>query len=778
MSCASCEGLIQAVLKNINVNAVASAIQETVIIKAPYEKSAETIKKEISDLGFVVHESDASILHHPEPISSTGKPNYLKRSLINIAWATFVLTLSFFGLLPLASTTLGFWVGIGFSFISAFVLYVTSKDIYRHALKSALNPSAANMNTLLFLGTSASWLLGFLSVLFPTHFHGAFLHHVVDCAWILGGVNLGRWVREQAETRAHSLSKTIEQLYKELLPDEATLIVENEKKTIKRERIEVGQIIEIPIFSYIPVDGILYSETALINNEPRNGESKFKSVSRGHEVFAGGINHSSKPIRIRATTTGTNSKLDLLIQKLSKTQRTPSPFSPLIDVLAKKFVSIILITAVVTGLGWAALGPSMLQAFNVFLSIILAACPCALNVATPFSHKIADTQLAERDIFLKDASALEMLSPKYVVFDKTGTLTTPTVQSDSIFAPDPNWKPTKLLQFAASIERSNHPIAEAIRAAHQGNILESIKIDGLPYKTVGGTVDGHRIYVGHYHALVHAAQIEASSLFEEQITALQQTGCSAICIAISTDDSALEFKGIIPIKHQPRSDAAFTISELQKRGILVRVLTGDDAPVDDLARILNIPSSDIQINQTPEDKEQAILDLRQEGCVVYVGDGLNDTLASDAADVGIALNALDPMTSTASIILNGKLSRLIPLIDIAKNTILNIKQNLIWAFAFNLISLSCAALGIHHPIAAGLFMAFSSAAVVGNAARLYFQPVAKAANHLETQEHQANSHPAPTYTPHHNTFMMKLSNLFFPRQGVAKDLNRSPNLNI
>lgn len=779
MTCASCEGMIQSVLKSIDVTAIANAVEETVTIKAPFSQPIENIKKEITDLGFIVHELPPSTQYTPGSLNQTTKPNYLKRSLINVTWGAFVLVLSFFNLLPLASTTLGFWVGMSLSLTSALILYVTSKDIYQHVLKSSLTPSAANMNTLLVLGTSTSWLLGFLSVLFPTHFHGLLLHHVVDCAWILGGVNLGRWVRERAEARARALSRTLEQIYKELMPDEATLILENEKKVIKREDVEVGQIIEVPMFGHIPVDGILCSESALINNEPRNGESTFKPVSRGGAVFAGGVNHASHPIHIRATAKGNDSKLDQLIQKLSKTQRIPPSLSPLIDVLAKRFVSIILITAVVAGLGWAAFGPSILQAFNVFLSVILAACPCALTVATPFSHKIADSKLAEHDIFLKNASALEMLSPKYVVFDKTGTLTTLTVQSGSIFAPDPAWDPTKLLQFAASVEQINHPIAEAIRTANQATTIESISLDAkLPYKVIGGVIGEHQIYVGHYQALVNACQVEKDPLFEEQIKTLQQTGCSAICIAVSTDLASPQFKGIIPIKHQARPDAAFTISELQKRGIQIRVLTGDDAPVDELANILNIPIHDIQTNLMPEEKEQIIRDLRQEGCVAYVGDGLNDTLAAGAAEVGIAFNALDPMTSTASIILNGKLSRLIPLIDIAKNTILNIQQNLVWAFAFNVISLGCAALGLHHPIAAGLFMALSSAVVVGNAARLYFQRLPSIPNHLETPDDQASQHPSPTYTPHHSAFMIKLNNLFFPRQDNAERLNPSPTLNI
>lgn len=779
MTCASCEGMIQSVLKSIDVTAIASAVDQTVIIKAPFERSLDDIKKEITDLGFIVHEPLQSTQHHAAPPNQTIKPNYLKRSLINVAWGAFVLGLGFFNLLPLASTTLGFWMGISLSFTSALILYATSKDIYRHALKSALTPSAANMNTLLFLGTSASWLLGFLSVLFPAHFHGAFLHHVVDCAWILGGVNLGRWVREKAEARARALSKTIEQIYKELLPHEAILIFENKKKIIKREDIEPEQIIEVPMFSHIPVDGMLCSESALINNEPRNGESKLKSASRGDVVFAGGVNHTSHPIQIRATTKGNDSKLDQLIQKLSKTQRTPPSLSPLTDMLAKKFVSIILITAVVAGLGWTLLGPSMLQAFNVFLCVILAACPCALSVATPFSHKIADSQLAERDIFLKNASALEMLSPKYVVFDKTGTLTTLTVESDHIFAPDPTWDPGRLLQFAASVEQTKHPIAEAIRNANQATTIEFTQIDAtLPYKAVGGMIGEHSVYVGHYHALVNACQVEENPLFENQIKTLQPTGCSAVCIAIGTNHSAPQFKGIIPIKHQARPDAAFTISELQKRGIPVRVLTGDDAPVEELAKALNIAVHDIQTNLTPEDKEQITRDLRREGCVVYVGDGLNDTLASHAADVGIAFNALDPMTSTASIILNGKLSRLIPLIDIARNTILNIKQNLIWAFAFNTVSLGCAVLGLHHPIAAGLFMALSSAVVIGNAARLYFQQVSTTTSHLETPHRQATDHFKPIYTPQHNTFMMKLNNLFFHHQHEEKRLKPSSTLKI
>lgn len=763
MTCASCESIIQNVLAPEGIVATASAASQTVTLRAPLTITPIQIKQLITDLGFATPErEDAKENTALPPDSKTTQINYFKRALVNLSWGAAVYAIYLLGLLPAVTTSLGLSISLALSMSSGLILYATSKDIFQHVISAAWHRRPADMNTLLVLGTSASWLLGFLSVIFPTAFMGGLTHHIVDCALILGAVNLGRGVRANAEAKARSISKTIEDIYAEHLPKTAIKVLEKDNIIIPRTDINVGNIIEINASERIVVDGILLSNSAIINNEPINGESKPKRITKNELVSAGGINLSHNAIQIQATTTGNDSKLSLLIQKLALYQKERPSLSPLIDTIAKRFIPIILSTAWISAIAWVAFGPSIAQAFNVFLSIVLCACPCALNVAAPFSHKIADSKLAKLGIYLKNAQALEkLLLPKTIFFDKTGTLTALTVQKDNIYLTDQTVAYDDLIQYAASVELGTHPIAVAIRAANINKpLLEATPLMGLPAKMIGGQVENKHIYIGHYTALVTHLNIAPQPDFESEIKARHEHGFSTTCVAIAEDAHPAKLMAIFSIQHELREDAKYTIDTLKARGLEVRLLTGDDKePTLLLAQKLHIPESHVDAGLSAEQKETLIQQYQSHGCVVMVGDGVNDTLALGKADVGIALHPDDPTTTTASIILNGKLSRLIQTLEVAQNTAINIKQNLSWAFLFNFVSIGCAILGLHNPIAAGLLMAFSSAIVIANATRLHQQKITLVTDPIPDQSNNIEIAPHSRFIPQFTQILKKSANV-------------------
>jgi Cu+-exporting ATPase len=588
---------------------------------------------------------------------------------------------------------------------------------------------APNMFTLIAMGTGVAWLYSVLAAaapdLFPDTFrsaNGAVAVYFEAAAVITVLVLLGQVLELRARERTSGAIKAL----LNLSPTIARRLDDNDtEKEISLDQVVAGNRLRVRPGERIPVDGKIIEGSSNIDESMVTGESMPIRKQAGDQVIGGTMNGQGSFV-MHAEKVGRDTMLAQIVRMVSQAQRSRAPIQRLADIVASWFVPAVILAAVLTFAIWSAWGPppAMGYALIVAVSVLIIACPCALGLATPMSIMIGVGRGATEGILIKNAEALEHMEKiDTIVIDKTGTLTEGKPRVTAI-RPAGDMNETELLRLAASLEQgSEHPLAAAIVAAAKERSIPLVKATGFDSPTgkgVLGTVDDHQLVLGNAKFLAEHS-IDVVKL-EAEADALRQDGATAIFAAI--DGVAA---GIIAIADPVKASTPAAIDALHADGIRIVMLTGDNrTTAEAVARRLGI--DEVEAEVLPDQKATIVTRLREQGRVVAMaGDGVNDAPALATADVGIAMGTgTDVAIESAGLtLLRGDLLGIVRARRLSEATMRNIRQNLFFAFIYNMAGIPIAA-GVLYPffgillspIFAAAAMALSSVSVIGNALRL------------------------------------------------------------
>jgi P-type Cu+ transporter len=586
------------------------------------------------------------------------------------------------------------------------VLLVAGWRFHTGAIK-ALAHGSANMDVLVSLGTSVAYLFS-IWLMLDAH-EGMALHLYFEAAALIVTLVLfGKWLEDRAKKGATAAIRAL----MALRPEDA--LIERDGATVRVgiSEVAIGDVAVVKPGERIPVDGVLASGATEADESLITGESLPVEKAEGDSVVAGSINGSGL-IRVRATRIGADTTLSKIVALVAAAQGGKAPIQRLVDKVASVFVPVVVGVALVTFGVWLALGAPLDAAVTAAVSVLVIACPCALGLATPAALVAGTGAAAKAGILIRDIETLERAHDvDTVVFDKTGTLTEGRPKVTAVFAPGDE---AELVRLAAAAQQgSEHPLAKAILAHAEGVALPPVS----EFRAVGGAgltarVEGRRIVLGTAQ-LLRGADIDTAPA-AEIIRKWQGEGMS---VALVAADGALV--GAFGMSDTARPEAKAAIAALKARHLTPWMISGDSAEAT--ARVAaDLGIADAIGGAKPEDKSRKVAELRAQGRVVaVVGDGVNDAPALAGADVGIAIGSgTDVAMETAGITLMRPDPRLVAAtFNIANATRRTIRQNLYWAFGYNVVGIPVAALGYLHPSLAAAAMAFSSVSVVGNALRL------------------------------------------------------------
>jgi Cu+-exporting ATPase len=610
---------------------------------------------------------------------------------------TFILT-----------TPVVFWVGSRF-FVGAF---------------KAAKQKTTDMNTLVAVGALAAYLYSVLATFLPQFFMAANLapHVYYDsAAVIITLIILGRML----ETKAKGNTSLAIQRLMGLKPKTARVIRGDQEVDIAIETVRKGDLILVRPGEKIPTDGIVISGSSTVDESMLTGESMPAAKEAGQDVFAATMNRTGS-FTFQATKIGAETALAQIIQLVQEAQGSKAPIQRLADRVAAVFVPVVFAVAALTFGVWYYFvpDPTFSRALLNFICVLVIACPCALGLATPTAIMVGTGLGAENGILIKGGESLENASKlTTVVFDKTGTLTKGKPEVTDIL-PAPGFSPQTVLQTALSLEvLSEHPLAQAIAdRARKENLtpLSVERFEAVSGLGVRAMVNGRINLLGNLR-FMEAAGVEMNGLAQAAIR-LSAEGKS--CVFIAEDKQA---KGLLGLSDVPKATAAEALADLKKMGLNVAMITGDHAlTARSIGAVLGIDR--ILAEVLPGDKASEIKRLQSQGQVVaMVGDGINDAPALAAADIGIAIGAGTDVAIEASDItlMNDDLRSVAAAIRLSSATMKVIRQNLFWAFIYNIIGIPIAA-GVLYPFGgillnpefAAAAMALSSVSVVSNSLRL------------------------------------------------------------
>jgi len=607
--------------------------------------------------------------------------------------------------------------------------------------RSAL-AGAPGMDTLVGLGVGSAWLASVVGWLWPEAGWPCFFNEAV---MLLAFVLAGRFLEERARYRTGRALEALAQLQ----PEEALLLVEGAPpRSVRVGGLRPGDRLRILPGDRIPVDGRVLEGKSSVDTSSLTGEPLPREVGVGSDLAAGCLNLSA-PLDLEVMRRGSESAIARIVQMVEQAQLRKAPIQGLADRVAGRFTLGVLALALATFLFWWLWGawhwPAVLQvgshhahggtgpagtplalALQLAISVLVVACPCALGLATPAAISVGSGAAARAGLLFRGGDAIEMASQlRAVLFDKTGTLTlgrplVVAVEPPSGAAPG---AADRLLQLAASLERdSRHPLAHAVLQKAQQRQLEPFSLqrvkahagDGLE-----GWLDQARLRVGRLDWLVQEG-VTLSAAVRARQQALEAAGASLLGVAL--DDTWL---GLIAVEDSPRVDAAATLAALRQRHLGLGLLSGDrEGPVRRLAARLGFHDEELAWDLRPEQKLAAIVAARQRGPVAMVGDGINDAPALAAADLGIAVGTGTQIAQDSAdlVVMGERLDGLLQALTIAARTMAKVRQNLAWAFGYNLVMLPIAAgvllpgFGVRlSPPLSALLMALSSITVVVNA---------------------------------------------------------------
>jgi len=592
-----------------------------------------------------------------------------------------------------------------------------------------------NMDSLIAMGTGAAFLYSswnMVEIMLSTDPHRqamlAMDLYFESAGVLIALVSLGKFL----ETRSKSHTSDAIAGLMQLTPDRAILLKRKEESDVEMDQVEIlveeieaGDLLLVRPGERIPVDGVIVGGRSVVDESMLTGESLPVSKSEGDRVTCGTLNKSGA-VRVKTEQVGQDTMLARIVRTVQEAQGSKAPIAALADRVSLYFVPVVICVALITGLAWYfAGGVEFAVALRYFIAVMVIACPCAMGLATPTSIMVGTGRGAQLGVLVKSGAALEIAEKVVVlVFDKTGTLTHGRPELTDLVNISGGQSDEQLLYLVASLEQSSeHPLAEALVAAAQSKGIALKQPDDFVAtigRGVSGLVDGREILFGNRQILEDSGlSVEGSS---EEIASLSRQGKTVLFLAVDGRLAAL-----VAIADKLKSEVPAAVSRLKQMGLRLIMLTGDqEMTAKAIAAQAGIDEVIAQV--MPDKKADTIRALRQQGlCTAMVGDGINDAPALAVADVGIAMGTgTDIAIESGDIVLmQGNLDGVIIALRLSRAVMRNIRQNLFWAFAYNVIGIPVAA-GLLvlfggpslNPMIAGAAMAMSSVSVVGNALRL------------------------------------------------------------
>lgn len=733
MTCASCQAHVQKAVESldgvnkVNVNLLTNSMD------VDFTCSIEDIEKAVKDAGY-----EASLPNETKNNKAEVKDYGLVKLIISLVLLIILMYISMAHMvnIPLPS----FLDGLENSLINAFSQFLISliviflyKDYFTNGFKRLFKLSP-NMDSLIALGASASFLYGIVSIYFigyglghnnldivTSYYHNLYFDSVV---MILALVSLGKYLENLSKKRT---TKAIEKLIA-LAPQEARLLKDGQETIVNVNQVKVNDIFIVKKGDNVPLDGVIVEGKGSLNQANITGESLPVLKGVGDEIFSSTI-LTSGYLKVKATKVGEDTSINQIIKLVEEASNSKAPISKLVDKISFFFVPTILLIALISFIAFL-IAYDFELSFNMGISVLVIACPCALGLATPVAIMVSSGKGAENGLLIKNAEILEKAhNIKTIVFDKTGTITegNPRVVDIIDYTQD-----NLLMKIAYSLElQSEHPLSQSIVNYAKEKSLDYFKVerfnslDGLGIK---GDIDGESYYGGNYKLIVELGL--QNDDVEELLRNFSNQGKTPLIFA-----SNKKILGVVAIKDEIKKHSKRAIQELNKMGIKTIMLTGDNL---ETAKVIaeEVGIKEYIANVLPLDKQNVINSLKSDShhLVAMVGDGVNDSLALANADLSISLgHGSDIAIETSDIVLlRDDLLDVKNVIKLSKRTINTIKFGLFWAFFYNCIGVILASgvfypsFGIRlNPMIGSLCMSFSSVFVVLNALTINFFKVDK-----------------------------------------------------
>ena len=734
MTCASCAKAVErsvGKLDGVQTVDVNFATEKASISYIPEKVKLSEIKEAIKKAGYEPRDAENK--------NAVDEDKIRKEKEVKSLWIKFIVSAVFavplfyiamgqmikepFGPLPLPLIINPDINPLNFGLIQLFLtipIVIAGYKFYTIGTKAILSKSP-NMDSLIAIGTGAALSYSLYSLYLTFNGDMMAIHNMYfeSAGLIITLVLLGKFLESVAKGKT---SEAIKKLMG-LSPKTAIIIKDNKEIEIPIEEVEVGDVIVVKPGSKIPVDGIVVEGHTSVDESMLTGESIPVEKSVGSHVVGASINKNGT-IKFKAEKVGSDTAISQIIKLVEDAQGSKAPIAKLADVISGYFVPIVFAIAVIVSIAWFISGKDIEFALSIFIAVLVIACPCALGLATPTAIMVGTGKGAENGILIKGGEALESTHKiNTIVFDKTGTITEgKPVVTDIITDGDIN--KDELLKIAASAEKgSEHPLGEAIVKEGEKKNLGLYNIDkfvAIPGHGIEVEIESKGILLGN-KKLMQDRKIALRKL-EEISDKLAAEGKTPMYIAINN-----KIAGIIAVADIVKESSAKAIMKLHDMGIEVAMITGDNKKTADaIARQVGIDK--VLAEVLPQDKSSEVKKLQSEGrFVAMVGDGINDAPALAQADIGMAIGSgTDVAMESADIVLmKSDLMDVPTAIKLSRSTMRNIKENLFWAFAYNVIGIPIAAGVLYlfggpllNPVIAALAMAFSSTSVLLNALRL------------------------------------------------------------
>jgi len=739
MTCAACSARVEKILKKqpgvreVKVNLA----DETALIKAGSEADLELMAEATRKAGYKIEIIKQGSLSYDHDMAARLK-EMRSRAAMAMLFAVPLMIVSMGEMvgIPLPSLISHHDNPLNFALIQLFLtlpIVWSGRHFYLYGFRN-LFQLAPNMDSLIAIGTGAAlvystWNLMEIALGHMPHQRAMDLYFE-SAAVIIAMVSLGKFLEQRAKTRT---SDAIRQLIK-LRPDKAVIIQGDEQITINVEDIKHGQILVVRPGERIPVDGTVIKGASAVDESMLTGESIPKTKNMGDKVFGGTLNTTGN-IRFKAEKIGSETALARIIKMIEEAQGSKAPIASLADRVSLYFVPVVIALAIVSGLSWLFIGQTEFTfALRIFIAVLVIACPCALGLATPTAIMVGTGRGAQLGVLIKGGEILEAAQDiQVVIFDKTGTLTRGKPALTDIVVLDESQDRKRLLSLLGGVEdQSEHPLARAVVAGIREEVQDSFpqpdEFESVPGKGVMATIGDEQIVAGSFGLFEERLpDVIKEQKLDEIREKLSSQGKTPLLMSVN-DKIVL----VLGVADEIRKEARSVVQKLKKAGKKVVMLTGDNE-ITARAIAAQAGIDDVRAQVLPENKASEVVTYQKKGFkVAMVGDGINDAPALTVADVGISMGTgIDVAIESGDIILmRGDLRGVLTSLDLSRATVRNIKQNLFWAFIYNVLGLPVAA-GVLKlfggptlsPMFAGAAMAMSSFSVVSNALRLrFFKP--------------------------------------------------------
>ncbi len=709
MTCASCVRRVERALGKVegvetaSVNFAAENARVTLAAPVPVEVLVAAVEK----AGYAAKPADASKDRDQERAAHAHSTllQLIAGSILAVPTIVLAMAMDIAGMHINDNPQLHGWIvmllatpvqlGLGWRF------YKGSYTSLRH-----LNP---NMDVLVALGTTVAFVYSAWVVITNSHEHMFF---DVSAA-VLVFITMGKYFEETSKGAASSAIRAL----LGLSARSATVIRDGVETEVPIEQVSRGDVFVVRPGQRIAVDGVVREGHSTIDESMLTGESIPVERRPGDHVIGGTINQNGV-IHVEATAVGEDTALRRMARMVEEAQGSKAPIQKLVDQVAAVFVPVVIVIAAATFLAWGLAGGTWEDGMVAAVAVLVIACPCALGLATPTAIMVGTGMGAERGILIKNAEVLQRTRKlNAVVLDKTGTLTEGRPQVVEVVSLGELTNEQLLLLAATAESPSEHPLSRAVvdAAVDAGLAVGTAsKFEAITARGVQAMVDGKLVLAGNLR-LFEEYGFPLDQAFRDRVASMEDAGRTVIAVAV---DGRIE--GLFGIADEVKQNARRAVEALRRQGLRVIMMTGDNERAA-AAVAMRVGITEFRAGAKPEDKLTLVRELQAEGLsVAMVGDGINDAPALAQADVGIAMSTGTDVAIEAGDItlLNGDVSKIAEAIALSRSTLTTIRQNLVWAFGYNVVTIPVAALGLLNPILAGAAMAFSSVSVMANSLRL------------------------------------------------------------